>query len=135
MYGLVIVSGGLFAFPWVLLILRDINRYERKPIFRVRFLAFLFLLALALYFLFIFGPLIFQKPEWRINVAALVVLGVGLNLLLFSLLAKASVYVDEALGASFKFTRAAILIVLTFVAALSLVVLQRRLNLLIARMG
>jgi hypothetical protein len=70
MYAGYLVSGGLFGFLWLILLMRDVNELERSSVFSLRFLSSILLfglLAFLLSFIFLlitFGQFSTTREVW-----------------------------------------------------------------------
>jgi hypothetical protein len=136
MYGVLLISGGLFAFIWLVMLMRDINSVERRAVFPTSPLAATLFIGLLCYFYLIFGPPAFGTQPGGISttrLAATVILGVGLNLLYITLLILICRHVKVALGSRFGAIDGIVVVVLTILIGLSLVLVQSQLNILVER--
>ena len=140
MYLAVLASGGLFAFVWLVILMRDINEIEGRRVFPVEQLAVVLLLGLAahvvLTFDFVFGLLTVRPPTAvpTIRLAVMFALAFTLVLLECSLIVLTTRHVTRALGAQYHVRDAVITIVLN-IWLLSFVIAQRRFNALIESRG
>jgi len=140
MYLAVLASSGLFAFVWLVILMRDINQIEGRRVFPVEQLAVVMVFGLAaLVFLTfdLFFVLATVRPPPDVPTILLVVtftLAFALVLLEYSLIVLATRHVTRALGAQYHVRDAVITIVLN-IWFLSFVTVQRRLNALIGSRG
>jgi hypothetical protein len=136
MYVGVIFSGGLFTIPWLLLILRDINKLESRRTFRVQFHTVSLLLGPGLYFLSVIF-LILTSGEFssgrQLWVIATFLFGFGLVLYQIALLARASLHIADMLRYRRGMLHIIGIVALTLLSGLSYIIVQRRLNVLIER--
>jgi len=127
------VSGGLFCFVWLILLMRDVNQIERRKVLPVRMISRIFLFGIPAYFLVIFYWMWLRQrpPSWAfVSIASM---GIALDLILLVFIVRVSLYVSRALGRSSACMDAAGIVVLTILAGLSFIVLQRRMNILVER--
>jgi hypothetical protein len=136
MYLAVLVSGGLFAFVWLVILMRDINQIEGRRVFPVEQLAVVMLLGLATH-VFLTFDLVFVWATVRpppdvptIQLVVIFTLAFALVLLEYTLIVLTTRHVTRALGAQYHVRDAVITIVLN-IWLLSLVIVQTRLNALI----
>jgi len=140
MYLAVLASSGLFAFVWLVILMRDINQIEGRRVFPVEQLAvvMVFGLAVLVFLTFdLFFVLATVRPPPDVPTILLVVtftLAFALVLLEYSLIVLATRHVTRALGAQYHVRDAVITIVLN-IWFLSFVTVQRRLNALIGSRG
>ena len=140
MYLAVLASSGLFAFVWLVILMRDINQIEGRRVFPVEQLAVVMVFGLAA-LVFLTFDLFFVwatvRPPPDVPTILLVVtftLAFALVLLEYSLIVLATRHVTRALGAQYHVRDAVITIVLN-IWFLSFVTVQRRLNALIGSRG
>jgi hypothetical protein len=132
-YMATIVSGGLFLFVWLILLMRDVNQIERRTTFPTRAVTAILLVGVPAYLLLVFSlPSGAPLRHWWI-VLLLGVMGLAFNLILFVYLVRVSLYATRALGYTFHRTHATAMVLLTFTAMLSFVILQYRMNTLVER--
>jgi len=130
MYLAVLATGGLFSFVWILLLMRDLNLLEQKTIFPVKLYVQMMVPGLIVYF---FGVLLLMSSyRWGLLLPLTMTLGIALELFLFVSLARVSMHVTKALGYGHHAAHALVVILLMFVCFVSSIVLQRRMNALIA---
>ena len=133
MYGGVLASGGLLAFAWLM---RDVNQIERRPVFPEKSVTAILLFGIPAYLLAVFllssgagGP----SPARQILLVLVIASAIAVNLMLIYFLARLSLHITRALGYTHHAMHASMIVLLTFLAALSFVVLQRRSNLMVER--
>ena len=131
MYALTFLSGGLFPFVWLVLLMRDINELEGKRIFRTGPIAALYTVALAVHLLLTFG---FSQtwatppgtPTYKLVLATGVAFGL-LAMLIGSVVVVAR-RIAFASGRKFGFVGALTTFILTVPFFVSFPILQSRLN-------
>lgn len=134
LYTALFFSGGFFAWVWIVMLMRDINRCERRSVFPVKSLTFAFAIGLTLHFLFLFFPTVFPT----ISLAAPGVWGLILFILPATLVALMSVFLvlvyrhaKISLGAEFGGGDVFAVAGLTLLMMLSFVMVQQRVNLFV----
>ena|ERR1700687_1237055 len=136
MYALIVLTGGLFALAWLVMLMRDINQVERRSVFPATFLGFALFVWLLIYFSLIFvQPTLgtFPPGASSIRLALIFILGAGLLLFQIVLLIQIHRHIKIALGSTFSVAGAIVTIGLTLLMFLSFVLVQKRLNVLIGR--
>lgn len=134
LYLLVLASGGQFVWIWLLMLMSDVNRSERAPIFPTKTVAVCFAIGIALHFALLFGPgvggdtLSAVYGSW---LPALFVLPAVLVVSLVTFLVLIARKAKMATGDGFRAWDAVLIVALTVLAALSFVVVQRKVNRLI----
>ncbi len=126
-------SGGLFGFAWLILLMRDVNQIERRNVFPVRVISGIFLFGFPACLLVVFYWMWWRvvPPSWALfSIASM---AIALDLILFVFIVRVSLYASRALGRSCPRMDAAGIVVLTILAGLSFIVLQRRMNILVER--
>jgi hypothetical protein len=131
-----LVSGGLFVFVWIILLMRDVNQFEERIAFPVKPITMAFISALLIYFISIVSLVIAEHSTARqILLVFIIAIGMTINLLLIVLIARLALHISTALGHAYPVMFALMSVVLTFLAGLSLVVLQYQMNTLINRLS
>ena len=127
------LSGGLFSFVWLILLMRDVNQIERRNLFPVKSVSGIFLFGIPVYLLAVLFLMWWrvQPPSWA--VFTVVLMGIALELILYVFIVRVSIYVSRASGRSSPRMEAIGIVVLTILAGLSFIVLQRRMNILVER--
>jgi hypothetical protein len=127
MYLLVLVSGGLFGFVWLLLMLRDANlAADKRGAWAV--LSAIFLGLLALYLVLYAAMMSHGLPMPAILFIPVIVLALTLTGLWMSFVVIINNNIRHASGLAPSFTQAIVMVVLSIPMFLSLPILQRRLN-------
>jgi hypothetical protein len=126
LYLLVLLSGGLFGFAWLLLMLRDANVAAGKH--EDAGLSAIFLGLLALYFVMCAAMMSYGFPVPAILLVPVIVLALTLTGLWMSFVVIITNKIRCASGLPPSFTEAIAMIVLSILVFISLPILQRRLN-------
>ena len=138
LYAVTVMTGGLFAFPWIMMIMSDLNQIAHRRIFGVFHRGLILSAGLALVLLILFlVTLIFlgdaqprtERPFWF----QLTILTVGLvGIALMDSVIRVARHLSEVTGRDFQTSDAVIILIFTFTLCfLSLPILQQRLNRLI----
>src|SRR5262250_258154 len=112
------VSGGLFGFVWLILLMRDVNQIERRNVLPAGMISRIFLFGIPAYLLVVFYWmwLRVRPPSWAFfSIASM---GIALDLILFVFIMRVSLYVSRALGRSSPRMDAAGIVALTVLAGL-----------------
>lgn len=136
MYVGVLASAGLFAFVWLILLMRDVNQLERRTAFPAKSLTVFLSLGLPAYYLAVFFlpfPVAEPSTTRQVCLALIFVFAIALILLMFISLVRLSLHVTRALGYTSHAMHATLIVVLTLLSLISFVILQRRINILIER--
>ena len=140
MYLAALASSGLFAFVWLVMLMRDINQIEGRRVFPVEQLVVVMLFGLAAHVFLTFDlvfVLVTVRPPPDVPTIRLIVmftLAFALVLLECTLIVLTTRHVTRALGAQYHVRDAVITIVLN-IWLLSFVIVQRRMNALIESRG
>jgi hypothetical protein len=136
MYAVVVLTGGLFTFAWLIMLMRDIKHVERRTLFPARSLGFALFVGLLIYFSLIFVPPMpgtLPQATSSTRLALMLILGAGLLLFQITLLIQIHRHINLALESTFSVVDAIVTISLTLLMFLSFVLVQKRLNVLIER--
>jgi len=135
MYVILVISNGLFGFVWIVLLMRDINRLERRPIFPVKALGIFFALGLLLHFSMLFAPEVFPvgPRSFSSRFAILVTLGTTLLAVLASMLVLVYRRARLDLGMAFHAVDILVVVGLTLLLMMSFVLVQKCVNTLVTR--
>lgn len=133
LYAVTLASAGYFAFAWLVMLMRDINRIERRIVFPTNVIAWGIGLSVAGYLCIIFALLTLDPPpEWLIRLGLFaMILFVALCVVSILLLVFVARCIARASGVKFRYRDALIIIVLSLLWFLSFPIVQRRLNELI----
>src|SRR5262249_30358589 len=117
----------------LILLMRDVNQIEQRSVFPVRVISGIFLLGIPAYLLALLLWMWWavEAPSWVVFMV--VSLAIVFESILFVFIVRVSLYVSRALGRSFPRMEATGIVVLTVLAGLSFIVLQRRMNILVER--
>ena len=130
LYAVTVMTGGLFAFPWIMMIMSDLNQIAHRRIFGVFHRGLILSAGLALVLL-ILGDAQprTERPFWF----QLIILTVGLiGVALMDSVIRVARHLSEVTGRDFQTSDAVIILIFTFTLCfLSLPILQQRLNRLI----
>ena len=131
-----ILSGGVFGFVWVFLMMRDVNRLERRPVVPLKRLATALGIGLLLYSVLLVAPeamvAIFSSGRTTPIVAA-IVLATTLVVLLIIMLTIVDRYAQVGLGRRYGAIDALAIIGLVFANGVAFIAVQQRLNSLIEK--
>jgi len=137
LYVAVLVSGGLFAFLWLIIFMRDVNRLERRPVFPVAAMTVIFLLSLLIYAMLIIFLPEYKRMEYSIRstwIILIFALGIFITIFLIVELSLVHIHISRALEVGSDPGNVLTVIVFTILMFLSFVIVQRRLNTLQQRM-
>lgn len=134
-YALVFLTGGLFAYIWILLLARDINRMSERSIFNLKALSALvglLLIVIAVCVAILLSHLITAPAQQNDTMSLIANIGTVASILLYvtTLVLAAAIYRSLLSKKGEKFTMSALvkIIFLTFVMYISLPYLQTLLN-------
>jgi hypothetical protein len=138
MYAATVVSSGFFAIVWLILLMRDINELEHKPIYPIRPIAAILavgvsgvlLSALLLGMSMAIGPISSARLTW---IGLTFAVAFAMVVLQYTLLVNVCTRVDRMLGRTDRALRALSIVVLTLLANLGYIVLQLRMNKVLER--
>lgn len=136
LYTALFFSGGFFAWVWIVMLMHDINRYEQRPVFPVKSLAFAFAIGLALHFAFLFVPSAFPTAILAVSgvwVPVLFILPSALVALMIALLVLVCRHAKTSIGVGFGVRDVFAIIGLTLLMMLSFVMVQQRVNVLVEK--
>lgn len=133
-YLYVFLSAGIFLFPWIVMMMNDINRFERRSVLPVTYFKFFFVIALPIYALLIVLAGFSLDPPWLTEfwIASVITLCIAIYVSIVVAVILISRHVTKSLGANFRLRQALLLIALTVFWYASLIVIQRQLNRLLA---
>jgi ATP/ADP translocase len=134
LYLLVLASGGQFVWIWLLMLMSDVNRSERAPIFPTKTVAVCFVIGIVLHFALLFGPGVGGRTISTVYghwLPALLVLPIILVVSLLTFLVVIARHASMAIGDSFRTCDAILIVTLTILGAVSFIVVQRQVNRLI----
>jgi hypothetical protein len=138
MYAATLATGGLIAFVWIVMLMRDVNQLERRSAFPSTQLAIASCLGLSAFLFLIFAlpsPATVVPGMSATRLSLIITLGVVLSLYQFVSIVLVSRHVNVALGARFRAIDVVASVLLTLCMLLSLPMTQRRLNNVIERKG
>src|SRR5438105_6009433 len=123
LYAAVFASGGIFALVWHFLLMQDVNRLQRRPVFNTALFLSVYCFGLALYFALIFWPpLPGTVPPGLLPLRLGLILSVGLALLVFPavVIVQVNNEITAALSSRSRSPNAIVLVLLTFFMFISL---------------
>ncbi len=131
LYAILLFSSGFFAFAWIVLLMIDINRIERRPVFPIGVLVAFLSLGILAYFALLLMPEAFYAVGFRSFFSyfvALFALGTALVASLVTMLVLVDRRTKLTIGDKFSAMDASIVVGLTFLLMSSFVLVQRHVN-------
>lgn len=133
MYALVWVSGGLFAWVWLFMLMQGVNNLEGRRVFAVRPLAAVMIAALLAYFWLIFGPSTPGTAPGMSSARISLILLLAGAFLVFQIAIPILLqrHIKTALERDFSALDSFYIALLTLLVFLSLAIVQRNFNILV----